>query len=622
VPAACPLAAVFVVLASGVSAWLIASRLTLPPGRAVRLLAALVLWEAIEILPVHVLASLQLSGLISRVSISEAAFLQLIIIVVAGIWAARKRCPAKEPTIPDSKERVPKYVVVAATVLACSYLALAANVFTSFPSGPDALIYHVPLATRWLQEGSLGIPPSGAWRFSMPGNAEIGMMILLSSGWQSATVIASWIPAAIVALSTYLLAMWISGAQRVTSITCTLLILSIPMIQAQTFSAYVDLLGTAGILAAVALILSSGHGGPQLRPAIWFLSGLACGISVGTKPVYYLYAAFACLFAVSVLWVRRSDGAHLRFRNAALLVIGLLLPSIFWFARAAKQTGNPVYPIQVKVAGRTVFAGYERSEITHPDFELSAVRSPAQWPLYPWTEWKKSTGYLEVPYGEGDGLGAAFAAFVPLGLLYFVVRSFADRQSRSRNVALLASLMVLVLSWWVFMERVLRFGQLICIFACILSVPLLLFLQSRQRRAFATLFCVAISVTSLIMASVPLHMLLGRARRHLWARSSFYNYPKLIDELPAGSVIVNATGENTRNFELTGRSLSNKVITNFEAPPTAEALRSGGAVYVAEILPQGIYSEASLLAVGAVLIDDELVPTGQDKVRWRVWRLK
>jgi len=112
------------------------------------------------------------------------------------------------------------------------------------------------------------------------------------------------------------------------------------------------------------------------------------------------------------------------------------------------------------------------------------------------------------------------------------------------------------------MERVLRFGQAICILACVLTVPLLEFLQRRQRRAFAALFVAAITVTSLIAASVPAHLLIGRARKHLWARSDVYNHPKLIDLLPAGSVVVNATGQNVRNFELAGRFLTNKVITN------------------------------------------------------------
>jgi hypothetical protein len=124
------------------------------------------------------------------------------------------------------------------------------------------------------------------------------------------------------------------------------------------------------------------------------------------------------------------------------------------------------------------------------------------------------------------------------------------------------------------------------------------------------------------MASIPLHLMLGRARKHLWARSAVYNYPKLIDQLPRGSVLVNGTGQNVRNFELAGRSLSNKVIANFEAPQREEDLSGTGAAYVIQIVPGGLYSEAKLSAAGATLVDDEIVPSGEDSVRWKVWKLK
>jgi multisubunit Na+/H+ antiporter MnhC subunit len=622
VPLACPLAASFVIVASGLSAWLISSRLTLPGGRALRLLAALVLWEAIQILPVHLLASLQLTRIISRVSISEAAILQFMIAGVAGTWAMRRPRQEQRAAPQAAAQPVPWYVVAAAIVLACSYVAFAANIFTSFPVGSDAVIYHLPLATRWLQDGSLALPSSGAWRFSMPGNAEIGMMILLSSGWQSAVVIASWVPAAIVATATYLLAMWISGERRGTAILCVLLVLSIPMIETQTFSAYVDLLGTAGILAAVALILASTREESILSPAVWFLSGLACGISVGTKAVYYLYAVFFCILAVGMLWIRRKAGFRELRKSIALLVLGLVLPSGFWFVRAIAKTDNPVYPMQVKIGGRIVFPGFDPSQITDPGYELNSVRSKSEWLIYPWTEWKKLTGFVKVPYGEGDGLGAAFATFVPLGIVFFAVKTISDRSRRSRNIALLISLAALALSWWVSMERVLRFGQVICVLACVLAAPLLAFLQSRRRRTFAALFVATISITSLVVASVPLHLMLGRARKHLWARSAVYNYPKLIDQMPPGSVLVNATGQNVRNFQLAGRSLGNQVITNFEAPPKAKDLSATGAGYVVQIVPGGLYPEEELSAVGATVVDDEVVPSGEDEVRWKVWKLK
>lgn len=621
--AASPISAIAVLLLSGAAAYVVSSRLCLPGGRAVRVLAMLVLWEAMEIIAVQVLATLQLLHLIERVSIPKTAVVELVVLALVVLWSLRTPRPGQVADDPDRKA-VPGYVLIAAGIVACSYVAFTINALTCYPLGSDVLIYHLPLATRWLQEGSLAMPASHVWRFSLPGNAEIGVMVLLSSGWQPAVVIASWIPAAMVATSTYLLSMWISGQQRTVALISTLLVLTIPMIEWQAFSAYVDLLATAGVLAALALVLAAGRNGARIPPAIWLLSGLACGISIGTKPVYYLYAALFCVFIVGAIWYAHHAGERHLVKASALVVLGLLLPSSFWFARAVVETANPIYPMKVTVGQRIMFPGYARSEITEPDYELNSVQHQLGWLLYPWTEWKKLPGFLKIPYGEGDGLGAAFATFVPLGMAYFVLLVLRDSSSRQRNVALLAAFVIMFLCWWLVMQRVLRFGQVIAIFTCVLSVPLLALLHTRQRHSFAALFVVVVGITSLISASVPLHLLAGRVRKHVWSRAAVYTYPKVIDELPPGSGVLNATGDKARNFALIGRRLSNKLIANFEAPsdPTPEALHSVGAQYIVEIVPGALYPDGSLASAGAVLIDDEMVPSGEEKVHWRIWRMR
>lgn len=612
-----PISAAVVLIASGVSAYLVARRLRLPCGKATRALATLVLWEAFQIVPTHLLASLQLMRAIPAVSVCILALVELVIaVLVAGMW------PTRTLNAPEqrSSEPLPSYLIVAVALLGCSYLALAVNVLSAYPAGADSVIYHLPLAARWLQTGSLSIPASHAWRFSLPGNAEIGMMVLLSSGWQAAAIAASWIPAAMVAVSVYLLAMWMSGRRRTVAVTCALLAMSIPIIESQAMSTYVDLLATAGMIAALALFVTAlGDHGENTR-ALWLLSGLACGISVGTKPVYYLYAAWFCVFVVSIVWVkRRTVGGILK--PVALLMLGILLPSLFWFARGVAQTGNPVYPMQVKVANRVIFPGYARSEITELSYEFSSVQRSSFWFIYPWTEWKRETGYLKVPYGEGDGVGAAFAAFVPLGMVYFLLQLGRDPRARMRNLLLILAFATMFASWWLVMQRVLRFGELIAVFTCVLAVPLLTLLQSKQR-AFAALLVIAIAMTSLIVASVPLHLLAGRVRKHLWSRAEVYNYPQFIDDLPPGSVVVNATGAQDRNFALLGSRLSNRVITSFEAPVSVQGLHELGSQYVVETLPSGLYSDEALQAAGAILVDDQMVSAGEDRVRWKIWKLR
>lgn len=594
-----------------------------------RLLAAFVLWQAIQIIPVQVAAALQMLGWIERVSISRVAEFQAVLLAAVALWyfTTRSSDLAHRETQSHQHELLPMYIVVAAAVLLCSYLAFVVQVFTAFPFGSDSLTYHLPLAVRWLQDGSLAIPASRAWQDSMPGNAEIVMAILLSSGKQSAVVMASWIPALILVLSTYALGMWISRGNRLASISACLIVLSIPMIEFQTFSEYVDLLGAAGILAAFAVILRVDSNTPAnnralLAPAVSFVAGLACGISVGTKPVYYFYAAVFCLFMVGFLWANRNLGAKAVLRSAMLVGFGILLPSSFWFARGWKQTGNPVFPMQVQIGQRILLPGYESSQITHRNFEFDFVRKTREWPVYPWTEWKRSPGYLKIPYGEGEGFGAAFATFVPIGVLFFFFRCCVLRENLRRDWILLFLFAALVLSWWVLMARVLRFGQVIWVFACILTVPLISALHGRKRKSFAVLLVGSITAGSVICASVVLHSMAGRLRKHLWSRSQIYNYPKFIDELPSGSVVLNAAGPEN-NFTLAGKHLTNRVIADFEVPSklTSESLRESGADYVVEVVPSAGYPEAFLLGSGATLIDDELVPTGEDRLRWRIWKV-
>ncbi len=54
----------------------------------------------------------------------------------------------------------------------------------------------------------------------------------------------------------------------------------------------------------------------------------------------------------------------------------------------------------------------------------------------------------------------------------------------------------------------------------------------------------------------------SRMHHQAWSRSSYYGIPGVIDELPAGSVILNAS-HGLNNYPLFGRGLQNLVVTNY-----------------------------------------------------------
>ena len=620
--------AAFLFLTSAASAYLWTTRLPLPPEPGLQALSFLVLWQLLQLLPVQLLAALQVAGLVGRVTIAALAGLQVVWLAVSLLWTATHRvAPASAPGFMVTHPVWPRYLVAAAVVLVGSYVIFAIDIFSSFPSGSDAIAYHLPVALRWLQTGSLAIPASKAWRFSLPGNAEIGMMILLATGKESAVVLVNWTALAVLAISTYLLAKRISHGDRLVAATATLLLLSIPMFEFQALSAYVDLFGTAFLVAAFTLFVYLKPNGntPGTASCRWlvFLSAAACGISLGTKPIYDLYAAAYAVFVLFSLY-RDRDRKQTIVIQTALLVAGLLLPSVFWFGRATAATGNPVFPMRVAVGNHVVLAGYASSQITNPDFDLNFVRSRAEWPIYPWTEWKRDPGYLMIPYGEGSGVGALFASLVPVGLAFLLFRAFREFARNSGDSMLLLALALSLVAWWFFLSRVPRFALPIVVLACVLTAPLIEVLQRHQERPFAFLFLVSLLITCTISSFVPFHMLVSRLRSGRWARSDFYSYPRLLDQLPAGSCVMNYTQLEEKNFALAGKGLRNCVVPAFEIPSpiTREFLQQHHVDFVAEIVPHHEDTLAHPAIAGMSLMSDQLVKSGEDNVQWRVWRVE
>src|SRR5690606_1003008 len=86
---------------------------------------------------------------------------------------------------------------------------------------------------------------------------------------------------------------------------------------------------------------------------------------------------------------------------------------------------------------------------------------------------------------------------------------------------------------------------------------------SERNRIFETVFCLAITVTSAILALEPAAQTASRYLFDRHTRSEIYRYPTYVDDLPEGSTVLNLTEPN--NFAMAGERLSNRVVGYFEA---------------------------------------------------------
>lgn len=613
---------------AALSAWLVVRRLGGAPGQAIRALSVLVLWVVLYLLPAHLAGALQIAGWLQRVGIAPLAFFQAAVLAAVAAWSllrATSRTESQPTHSSPPSPPLPGYLLTGAIVVGGASLIFAVQLLVAFPDDPDALAYHIPVALRWLQEGSLQIPESRAWEFSLPANTEIGMMLLLAAGAQRFLSLVNLLAAIVLGLSTYLIAKKCT-TNSLAAVSATLIALSIPIVQFQAFSAYIDLYATAFLLGGAALFLyryDDDLDRSRLSLARLTLAALACGISIGSKSTFYLYGAVFFLVSAAILIRERTIHKRLAW-SLALLVIGMATPTVFWIGRSWLATGNPVYPLPVTIRGRTILAG--NPNITPVNYEENFVRSRAEWLIYPWTEWKKSPGYLLIPYSTGSGLGGAFATFVPLGLIFAVGLSCARAARGSTVVRVLVILWwALLICWWFGLLRVPRFGLPLWILACVLSSPLLAALdQSRFRRIFGALFVVSLASTCVISSFVPLHTLLANLREGDLSRSKFYDYPKAIDNLPAGTRLANEAGGDY-NFILAGSKLTNKVIADFELPGnlTKAYLRQVHADFVVERL-DAAQGAPPPPCDGLELAREEVRKVGEAgrRDRWRIWRVE
>lgn len=626
-----------------------------------------VLWATLAIIPVQCLGALQIAGLITRVTVTELAWLHVAILAGAVAVCFAYRRPGTysvQQSAIGTRDTVPFYLKLSAGIIGASYLLFAMDLFTLLPKGSDALSYHIPMALRWLQEGSLRVPTDKAWQFSGLGNGEIIEMLALATGRQSLVPLVSLLSIVVLAFAAYALAVKFGGGTKSPALAALLIVFSIPMIEFQTFSAYVDLFGVAFLFAAVTLFRDryNSDSAPdqeaktaQARSlsltAVAF-SALACGLSLGTKLTFIPYCALFFGIAIYILWRERRIHNRPLALLVSIVVIGMLLPSGFWYVRDLQATGNPLYPTPVSLGGHAIFPGFEA---VAPDANNLLVYDPpgglsdhgdrkfvhhrSEWWIYPWTEWLRESGSFPTVYGEASGLGGAFAAFAVVGVGFAVYRCFGiSRSSSSGATRRLVLLWFVLLLIWVFaMHRVLRFGLPVWVFACLLSAPALALLMKAYPRGSAILFVCAISTTGAVSSLVPFHDLAGHFVTRKWSRSAAYAYPAFIDELPPGSCILNDSILVEKDFALAGKRLTNRVVSAFEAPKelTPGFLSSRKIDYVIQIRPANAPEDSSTAALSASLVANsagtsagtsvagtEVFHSIQGEKVWRVWKVK
>jgi hypothetical protein len=244
-----------------------------------------------------------------------------------------------------------RWVVLACTLFAVAYVATTGWEQRPMPvMANDAVTYHFPAAVRWLQTGRLSLFET--WFFN-PANTY--------SPLAGSTFIAWWIapvgndvlahnvqlPAVPLIFFAALRLMRAIGARAgVAAIVGLALVLSQPILR-QSIMEKDDLYLTAFFACVVA-----GCAADRMRDRLgpWRV-GVALGLLLATKFTALLAVPALLLLIDAPIRVRWRPWSYAIAAGAALLLAGP------WYVRNVVLTGNPIYPVEVRVAGHTVLHG-------------------------------------------------------------------------------------------------------------------------------------------------------------------------------------------------------------------------------------------------------------------------
>jgi len=448
------------------------------------------------------------------------------------------------------------------TTVEVGFVLVAALLVIGFPRGYEANAYHLPSAVNFFRDASLRTWDN-AWLHTLPANASIwdGFWLRLLPERFVSVVNLPFLGLCVLLL--YRLCRF-SGADRSAAALISSGITTIPLFGFCSTEVGADVAGVAFALAAFWLALSQ----PSFFPSWPVLAGAASGLAYGYKPLHLVTAALVGLLILCGRGPSRRPQPRPRARllHAASFAAAFLALAGIWLLRNEVELGNPFYPIPL--GGVPELLGFAPApDWWYDEFkyaELEWVHAPWQWLIYPWVEGHR----LHQNFKFSSGLGPFFAATVPVAWIAWGAmlvcepwrpreRSDGDRAAR----VLYVCGTVVFAAWWVSGSRQPRYAMVGIASLLPLAAVLLASSSGWLRRVYeitlglGTLFMLAVLV-SYIAVDEGSPLTLGR----LPTRAEVFEYPARLDDLPAGSVILDLV-DRPVHYQLYGAKLTNRVIS-------------------------------------------------------------
>lgn len=237
------------------------------------------------------------------------------------------------------------------------------------PFGWDDLNYHFTFAVEWFKNKSLLTPivvsdyPAPSY-YPLNGSFIFFWLLLPFKNVFLANL--GQVPFYIVVfLSMYSIGKKIGLSQKY-SVYASILLLLVPNYFKQMRIAYVDVMVAAFFLLALNFLANLKK---EFSIRNVLLVGLSCGLLIGTKII-----AIPHMLIISVYFLLLSGLSLIKnrqykrfFSSVFIFILAAIVMGGFSYIRNFIMTGNPLYPLELKLFGRTLFKGVLGGEFINND---------------------------------------------------------------------------------------------------------------------------------------------------------------------------------------------------------------------------------------------------------------
>lgn len=297
-------------------------------------------------------------GIFGKISFLNVTIISYTILAVLLFFARRKFFLKNLKEIWNTRNKSKSNFLLGIAIFTPVVVLLLIKFFITLFQIPlefDALVYHLPIVTEWLQTGSLMDIYYTAFAGPLayyPSNFDLAYLWSILPFRNDFLINLINFPLYILLAAAIYLTSINFGISKKVSLFVSAFPLYLPVFLQQAGTIFVDIYFVLTFVLSIYFLQEVAKDTKNITNSILF--GLAIGLFMGTKYLGLPYGSIPLLIFLFIHLAKKER----HYGTMGLGLFASLLTGAFFYIRNWVNSGNPLFPVDIKLFGKTLFEGY------------------------------------------------------------------------------------------------------------------------------------------------------------------------------------------------------------------------------------------------------------------------